>query len=452
MVQPINYMIDMASPTQAVMDALKIQEGRGILDSQQIARQQQMQNMQYQQEDQGMKRQQFQTGLEADQAAQIQARKMQIDLNALAENPSAAAIGQMMVKYPQLADKLQHGNKAISEIEKDAKVTQASQVYAALNAGEPEVAKGLISRQIQANRNVGKEEEAKALETLLETVERSPEAAKTTTGMYLAATMGADKFTETFTKLQGEQRNAKLADSELTKKQAEARSAAVRADFAESMAVKDLEKKGWDIWKLQEDAKIARENTRIAALRAELAKTDNVVKEVAVKQKIEEAQQKREEKLRERTAEVRNAKANIDNLLNTADRVLNTPMSVIDNATGAVSSRLPTFRNDSADFEALIETMNAQAFMSQIPNMASMGALSDGEGEKLSASLQNLSLRQSPQRLMENVRETQRLMLKARKNLSDKYGVPNTGIGRPDTPAAQVNEDELESLLRKYGG
>ncbi|MCY1183802.1 hypothetical protein D9M73_244500 [compost metagenome] len=66
--------------------------------------------------------------------------------------------------------------------------------------------------------------------------------------------------------------------------------------------------------------------------------------------------------------------------------------------------------------------------------MKGLGALTEAEGAKLQSSLANLSLRQSPAKILENVREAQRLMLKARSNLSDKYGVPDT---IPDRPALE---------------
>jgi hypothetical protein len=60
-----------------------------------------------------------------------------------------------------------------------------------------------------------------------------------------------------------------------------------------------------------------------------------------------------------------------------------------------------------------------------------------------------LSLKQSPERLIENVKESQRLILKARSTLSKKSGLPDT---IPDTPAVQTNATDIDALLKKYGG
>lgn len=78
-----------------------------------------------------------------------------------------------------------------------------------------------------------------------------------------------------------------------------------------------------------------------------------------------------------------------------------------------------------------------------------MGALSNAEGEKLQSALQNLNLRQSDKQLVSNVKEAQRLILKARSNIAKRYGMPDT---TPDTPAAQPSAGDINDLLKKYGG
>jgi hypothetical protein len=120
--------------------------------------------------------------------------------------------------------------------------------------------------------------------------------------------------------------------------------------------------------------------------------------------------------------------------LNTAIRATNTPLDVRQAATGPVSSRfIPTLRQATADFEGLIETLGAQAFLAQIPQIKGTGSLSENEGNKLQESLQNLSLKQSPERLQENINEAVRLLTKARENIAIRSG---KAVTPPDTPAA----------------
>ena len=190
--------------------------------------------------------------------------------------------------------------------------------------------------------------------------------------------------------------------------------------------------------KTEQDIIIAKENARIAALNAAQAKETNTLKRLELQQKIDESKEKRDAADRDQKATVANQSADIDNFLNTAQRILNTPNNVIESATGPVASRLPTLSADVSDFEALVEALGSQAFIAQIPKIKGTGSLSEKEGDKLQASLQTLSLKQSPERLIENVKEAVRLLMKVRENISVKYGIPAPPLDvparRPEAP------------------
>ena len=190
--------------------------------------------------------------------------------------------------------------------------------------------------------------------------------------------------------------------------------------------------------KTEQDIIIAKENARIAALNAAQAKETNTLKRLELQQKIDDAKEKRDAADRDQKATVANQSADIDNFLNTAQRILNTPNNVIESATGPVASRLPTLSADVSDFEALVEALGSQAFIAQIPKIKGTGSLSEKEGDKLQASLQTLSLKQSPARLIENVKEAVRLLMKVRENISVKYGIPAPPLDvparRPEAP------------------
>jgi hypothetical protein len=237
----------------------------------------------------------------------------------------------------------------------------------------------------------------------------------------------ADKAVADATTAQATAANAAekaAADAKLAT--AQAAKAAVEAKYADQLALLGIRK-------TESDIAIAKENARIAALNATLARETNNLKRQELQQKIDESKEKRDATDREQRALVSNQSADIDNFLNTAQRVINTPKDVIKSATGPVASRLPTLSADVSDFEALIEALGSQAFIAQIPKIKGTGSLSEKEGDKLQASLQTLSLKQSPERLIENVNEAVRLLKKVRGNLSLKYGTEATPI---DTPAA----------------
>lgn len=428
MAQPYNYMLNIPDPSQSVMAG--VQNAMSIAN---IANQAKLAE---------------QKALELQTARDKQAQ-MDAELGALSKNPSPSALASMMVKYPQLSEQFKRTYDVLSTEQKDARMGQATQVYAALQANKPEVAQQLLTEQATAYRNSGMEREAKTLEDLGQLIQMNPKTALTSTGLFLASTMGPEKFTETFTKLETDRRAQELQPSQLTEAQVKAQKAAVDAKFAESNAALDLQKKGWDIAKIQEDIKIAKQNASIAALNAQIAREGNAIKRQENQIKLQELVDKRDTAVREKAADVESARTNMDNMLNTADRILATPIDVVGSAAGPVSSRMPTLSQKTADFEALVETLGSQSFLAQIPNIKGMGALSNAESEKLQAALQNFSLKQSPERLLENVREAQRLILKARSNVAKRYGVPDK---IPDTPAVQPSGSEIDALVKKYGG
>tara|TARA_R110000744_G_C19371646_1_gene562797 strand:- start:28981 stop:30243 length:1263 start_codon:yes stop_codon:yes gene_type:complete len=416
----IDYNIK--SPTDAIMGGLNISSGLNQLEAAKTAA--------------------------AD--AEVAKQQMSADINAVMAKgaPSASDFANLTVKYPQFNEQFKQAWDMMGGEQQQNRIGQMTDVYATLEAGNTDVAKQILETQAQAAENSGDERSAKAARALISTIELNPATARTSVGLRLASAMGPEKFTETFTKLQDERREAEIDPATLSLAQSKAKKAAVDADFASSNAATDLQKKGWDIYKIQEDTKIAKENSKIAAITAGIKREQNDLKKQEMQAKLDEMKLGRDAAVREKVAEVESANFNIDNMLNTADRILQTPIGVIDDATGTVDSLTFTLDQDVADFERLIETIDAQAFLSQIPNITGMGALSDAEGKKLAAALQNFSLKQSPKRLMENVREAQRLLLKARANISSKHGVPES---IPDTPAVETSPQDLDAILKKHG-
>lgn len=415
MAQPYDYRLNIPNPSEQISGALQATQGI--------------------------------QAFKAQKQAQVAQQQLQADLAKLAQQPTTAGVSQMMVKYPQLSEHFKRTFDVLDKQEKDARVGQASQVYAALQTGENDLAIQTLKDQAEGYRAAGRDKDAQAMDTMAQLIELNPDMAKTTTGLFLASAMGSEKFTDTFTALESNRRKQALEESDLTEAQAKAQKAAVDAGFAESQAVMDLQKKGWDIYKIQEDVNIAKENSRIAALKAQLAREANDLKRQQLETKLAEMERKRDEEVNNKVADVEASRMNIDNMITTLDRISNTPMDVIENATGPISTRLPTTRQSTADFEELITNLDAQTFLAQVPNLKGLGALSDAEGKKLTAALQNFSLRQSPERLLANVKEAQRLMLKARQNIADRYGVPET---IPDTPEVQTTGDDIDALIQQY--
>ena len=87
----------------------------------------------------------------------------------------------------------------------------------------------------------------------------------------------------------------------------------------------------------------------------------------------------------------------IESTLGTIDRVRNHPG--LESAAG-ISSLFPTLPGtDAAGFEAQLETLQSQQFLSAVSQMKGMGALSENEGKKLSSSIGALNISMSDKEL-----------------------------------------------------
>jgi hypothetical protein len=431
--QPINYLAQVADPFAQATQGLKFGAGMADLQRQQEARAAQQQQAQL--------------------AAQEQARFF---ANPNPTMRDAARYASLL--SPEQSKAFLPFMEGITKEQQQGALKTTGQLLSSLQVN-PQTGIRLLQDRALAERNAGDEEEASLFERLAEAAAdpaQGPQVAFKALVQSASAIPGAKEMFETIDKGLGTAREEALAPSKLreqTAKAGEAESsaqkAAVAAKFAESNAVIDLQKKGWDITKIQSDIDIAKQNSRIAAMNAATSREGNSLKRQENELKLREMIDKRDTAVREKVGEIENARSTMDNMLNTADRILKTPKNVVGSAAGPISARMPTLTQDTADFEALVETLGSQSFIAQIPNIKGMGALSNAEGEKLQAALQNFSLKQSPERLLENVKEAQRLILKGRATLAKRSGLPES---IPDTPAVQTSPGDIDALIKKYGG
>ena len=441
---PINYAVDVQSPFEAALGGFKLGSDVATIQATQQKR-------------------------ELENKALAQAQLQQTELANLYKNPNATA-----ADYERVAAFLPKDQAAIvtQGFERKTKAMQegdlklGGQVYSAVKSGQLDIAKQMLKDQAAAYRNSGREADAKAAESSIQLIDLNPTGAQATIGLYMARLPEGTKFLEAADKalstnreealqpsklkeavanadkavadaeiLQARAKNApQKEEADAAKAKADADKAKVEAEFAREKIEADLKQAAATLRKTDADILIDKENARIAALNAAAAKELNAVKRDEILQKREEATDKRDQAKRDQDSLLGNQLSSIDNFLNTAIRATNTPLDVRQAATGPVTARfIPTVRQATADFEGLIETLGAQAFLAQIPQIKGTGSLSENEGNKLQASLQNLSLKQSPERLQENINEAVRLLTKARENIATRSG---KAVAPPDTPAA----------------
>jgi hypothetical protein len=439
LMQPINYTVDVQSPFESALGGFRL--GAGVAEIQ--ATQQRR---------------------ELERQALEQAQQRQTELANLYNNPNATA-----ADYERLVPFLPKDQSAIvmqgferkTKEQQQADLRIGGEVYSAIKSGNIDIAKRRLTEKATALRNSGRESEAKAAEDSLELINLNPTGAQATIGLYMARLPGGKEFLESADKALSTIRTEELQPAALKKAVADADKAVSDATVAKETAVNapamakaDADLKAAQAQKAQVEAKYAeqvtklgirkteediiinKENARISALNAAIARETNVIRQGELRQKIDDAKEKRDAADREQQATLANQSADIDNFINTATRIKQTPRNIINSATGPIASRLPTTNQDVADFEALVETLGSQAFLAQIPKIKGTGNLTEKEGDKLQASLQNLSLKQSPDRLLANVDEAVRLLEKARVTITARSGLPTVPS---DVPARELN-------------
>lgn len=119
----------------------------------------------------------------------------------------AASLGQQIVsargqQQAQMAAGQQAQQQLAAEKSKQSRIDQASQIYAALNANQPEIAQKLIGDYAAAYDNAGSLEESKNIKVLGQLIDKSPETAKASVLYSLASATAPDKFVELWDKLQ----------------------------------------------------------------------------------------------------------------------------------------------------------------------------------------------------------------------------------------------------------
>lgn len=425
---PINYAVDVATPFQTALQGY--QAGAAIRNDQQ------------------------------QQALQQQAFEQQKRLQALvtrASQPGATAddFQAVMIADPKHAEAYTKAWATKNTAQQQSLAGDLLQWGAAIKSGKPALAvERMIARADAMEASGGPTQESKGLRIQAQLVQEHPEFALGQFQALLAVNPNGKDAAETLSKFGSEARAQELQPGLVAKGQADASKAgsdatkaAVDARFAEQNAVLDIQKKGWDIKAIQEDIGFKREANRIAMMNAAAAREGNALKREELGLKIQEARNALDTKIRDKVSQAETGAASIDNMLNTIERVKTS--RGLDAALGSISSRLPTVMQDTADAEALVETLGSQAFLAQIPNIKGMGALSNAEGEKLTTALQSLSLKQSPTQFRTNLGEAARLLKKGREALSRSTGVP---LGAPDTPAAPGARPPLDSFNQSTGG
>ena len=251
MVQPINYGVEIADPTQAFLGAF--QAGASIQDAR----------------------------LKQEQQTQQQANQALIQQGfAKLRGPGATtedAANLAMLLPPAQSESVLKAWALKTDVQKQNSLRQSGEVVSALFAGENDIAAQLINDQAVAMRNSGNEEGAKFLETWRGITEINPAATQNFFTAQLLQLPGGKDIVDNIIKLRAEKREEAAAPAELRKKLADASEAETKARVAFETETDEIAKA--KALRKYEEAKASKE--AVTAKYAEQEAQDAVKKRLA---------------------------------------------------------------------------------------------------------------------------------------------------------------------------
>jgi len=168
MVQPINYDINVQTPFEAALGGFKI--GATIAD---IQAQRQLQEQ------------------ELARKTQLQTQVQALIQN---PNPSARDFTNLAMLLPKAeADSMRANWDTLSKDRQENELRFGGQVMSAFSSNQPQIGIQLLKERATAERNAGREQQAKAYETWAQMAEVSSGGAQKTIGIMLAGVPGGDK-------------------------------------------------------------------------------------------------------------------------------------------------------------------------------------------------------------------------------------------------------------------
>lgn len=408
--QPINYTLNVPNPAEAVTSGL--QQGvqlAGLMEKADLT---------------SAQRQQTLLENQALQAKAQRAQDFQKELGKMATDGfTAKGLNELMIRFPEGAKQLeaQHANLGVQE--RQSKIDTLMPIVAAVNAGDNVTAQLEISKQIDAFTNAGNTASARAAEQMLSLLQNNPEAAKATMNTAIAATMGPEKYAEVFGKLEDQRREQEFQTPKLAKAVAEGRTAEIIAATEQKMRDAEIALKG---------AQTTSAKASAGASYASAKKTLREIKHIDAMEPGQVALLAAQGEKERAEAAAKRGEGGAQSAITAGQRVLDTvallrgdvtdkqgkvtkkgDFGVLKDIAGPATSKLPTFSEKSADAERAIETLTSQVFLSQVGQMKGLGALTEKEGDRLVASIANLSLNQSPERLQRNIEYIEGTMTKA---------------------------------------
>lgn len=141
--------------------------------------------------------------MKVDEYKKAQAKKLEFQtaMVGLGKNPSAQDYQKLMIQFPSMAATLKEPYEMLSSEAKQAKLTQATQVLAALKSNSPETATTLLERFKAAAENSNDGASAAGAQALIDLIGLDPIAARDAAALSVAAAAGPEQFASIYEKV-----------------------------------------------------------------------------------------------------------------------------------------------------------------------------------------------------------------------------------------------------------
>jgi hypothetical protein len=137
--------------------------------------------------------------------------------------------------------------------------------------------------------------------------------------------------------------------------------------------------------------------------------------------------------------------AKLEDTMATVERLAKLPART--QATGW-EARLPTFMPRTRDYEVALDQLKGQQFLSMIPQMRGMGALSNAEGDALRAAASDINLQQSDEEHMRSLAIVYANLARARRRVEDKMMLSPDERGK----VGPANQADIEAAHMQLFG
>jgi hypothetical protein len=155
------------------------------------------------------------------QKAQAKQQEFQSALANLGDKPSLQDYENIMARFPQLGSAVKENYERLNTKQKQSTLNSATQVLAALQGGNKDVAKSLLEKQALAAENVGDTAAADAARVMMQQIDMEPSAARNAAALSVAAAAGPEQFASIYEKISQVGRENELQPGALAKQDVE---------------------------------------------------------------------------------------------------------------------------------------------------------------------------------------------------------------------------------------